>query len=159
MRLIRTALVLILCGAAMPAVAAVSCTVAASSPAFGVYNPLATAAAQTTGSVTVTCSLLSGLATTVTPSVDLSTGSSGSFASRKMVSGTQALNYNIYWGTTYTQVWGDGTGGSYPGTTTLSLSLLQPTQSASGTMYLQAPALQNVGAGTYVDTVIVTISY
>jgi spore coat protein U-like protein len=159
-RSVRTAAAaLALCLAATPAFATVSCTVGATGPAFGLYNPLATGAAQTTGKVTVTCSLLSGGATTVTPSVDLSAGSSGSFATRTMLSGTQALNYNIYWSTAYTQVWGDGTGGSFPGTTTLALSPLQPTLSASGTMYAQAPALQSVGAGTYVDTVIVTIAY
>lgn len=159
MRPVRAAAALVLLGAVTPAYATVSCTVAATGPAFGIYNPLATAAAQTTGKVTVTCSLLSGAATTVTPSVDLSAGSSGTFASRTMLSGTQVLNYNIYWSTAYTQVWGDGTGGSFPGGTTLSLSPLQPTQSASGTMYAQAPALQNAGAGSYVDTVVVTVSY
>ena len=139
--------------------AVVSCTVTATGPAFGIYNPLAGAALDSNGSLLVTCTLLSGGTTSVTPTVRLSTGSSGSYSPRTMIAGSQALNYNIYFSTAYTQVWGDGTGGSFYGTATLTLTAGNPTQQATGVLYGQIPAGQDVGAGSYLDTIVVTVTY
>ena len=139
--------------------AVVSCTTTATGPVFGIYNPLAGAALDSNGSIAVTCTLLSGGTTSVTPQVRLSTGSSGSYSPRTMISGVQALNYNIYFSTAYTQVWGDGTGGSFYGVATLTLTAGNPTQQATGVLYGQIPAGQDVGAGSYLDTIVVTVTY
>ena len=77
------------------AVAAVSCTVTATGPAFGIYNPLSATPAYANGTVQVSCTLLSGGATTVNLVSSYSTGASGTYAMRTMVSGANTLNYNL----------------------------------------------------------------
>lgn len=84
-----------------------TCTVSASGVAFGNYNPLANANADGTGSVSVTCT---GSAT-VTYTIGASTGS-GAYLARKLVSGSQTLNYNVYVDNTRTTIWGDGSSGT-----------------------------------------------
>ena len=145
--------------AAPAALAVVSCAVSASGVAFGIYNPLSGTPQNSTGTVTVTCTLLSGGNTTVNLSALLSAGSSGNFVTRTLVSGTQKLNYNLYWSTAYQQVWGDGTGGSFYGVASVPLTPGVPTQQVSGTMYGQVSAGQDVGPGSYLDTIVVTINY
>jgi spore coat protein U-like protein len=155
----RTAGALLLGLAAPAAIAAVSCTTAATGPVFGIYNPLSAGALRSNGTVAVTCTLLSGGATTVNLTVTLSAGSSGAFATRALLSGAQSLGYNLYWSTAYAQIWGDGTGGSFYGVGTLPLTGANPTQQATGIVYGQIPAGQDVGAGSYLDTIVVTVTY
>ncbi len=139
--------------------AAVTCTVSATPVAFGVYNPLSGTATASTGTVTATCTLVSGGNTTVNVVSSYSTGSSGTFANRTMRSGTNSLTYNLYFDAAYTQVRGDGTGGSQTGGASFSLTSGSRTQSTTSTIYGRAPASQDVAAGTYSDTVTVTITY
>jgi spore coat protein U domain-containing protein, fimbrial subunit CupE1/2/3/6 len=145
--------------AAAPAVAVVSCTVTANGPVFGIYGPLNAAPLDSNGNLAVTCTLLSGGTTSVTPQVRLSTGSSGTYMPRTMVFAAQRLNYNIYFSNAYAQIWGDGTGGSFYGVATLTLAPGNPTQQATGVLYGQIPAGQDVGAGAYLDTIVVTVTY
>ncbi len=149
------------CGALLPVLAegAVSCSVTATGPAFGIYGPLNATPTYANGTVQVTCTLLSGGATTVTLVSSYSTGASGSYAMRTMLSGANTLNYNLFYDAAYTQIRGNGTGGSQTGGATLNLSPGTPTLSASGTIYGRIPALQDVAAGTYTDTIVVTITY
>ena len=156
---VAAVLACLLCGATSAAHAAVSCSASATGPAFGVYSPTASLATTATGTVTVTCSLLNGGATTVNLTVSLNSGSSGSFGSRTMQSGTSQLKYNIYRSPAYLQIWGDGTGGSYYSTSSIALSHTTRTASSSGTMYGQVPAGQDVAPGTYLDTITVTVNY
>lgn len=139
--------------------AAVTCSVSATGPAFGVYNPLSATPTYANSTVQVTCTLLSGGATTVNLVSSYSTGSSGSFALRTMLSGANTLGYNLFYDAAYTQIRGNGTGGSQTGGATLNLSPGTPTQSASGTIYGRIPAGQDVAAGSYADTIVVTITY
>jgi spore coat protein U-like protein len=140
------------------AAALVSCTTSASGVSFGVYNPLSAAPNVANGSLSITCSLLSGLPTNVPFSVSLSTGGSGTYAPRRLVTGSYALGYNLYSSATYTQIWGDGTGGSFFGTGSMPLTLPAPTRTVSVTMYGRIPAAQDVGPGSYADSIIVTVS-
>ncbi len=139
--------------------AAVTCSVAASGVVFGIYSPLNAAPLNSTGTITVTCTLLSGGATTVNLTATLSTGTSGSFASRTMLAGASKLNYNLYWSNAYAQVWGDGTGGSFAGFGSLQVTPGNPTQQIGGTMYGQIGSGQDVAPGAYADTIVVTVSY
>jgi spore coat protein U-like protein len=145
--------------AAPAAFAVVSCSVAASGVAFGIYTALSATPLDSTGTVTVTCTLLSGGATNVNLTASLSAGSSGNFTTRTMLAGTSKLNYNLYWSNAYQQVWGDGTGGSYYGVATVPLTPANPTQQTSGTMYGQIAAGQDVAPGAYLDTIVVTVTY
>jgi len=129
-----------------------ACTVAASGVAFGIYNPTVSTATRSSGTILVSCTVSSGH-NPVT--VALSTGASGNFASRTMTSGTDTLSYNLYLDAAYTQVWGDGTGGSL--TDTQYVTHGHPAFSA--TVYGSIPALQSPGAGVFTDTIIVTASF
>ncbi len=139
--------------------AAVSCSVSATGPVFGVYNPLSGTPTYANGQVQATCTLLSGGATTVTLVSSYSAGSSGSYALRSMLLGPNKLNYNLYFDAAYTQIRGDGTGGSQTGGASLALTAGNPTQSATSTIYGRIPASQDVAAGAYSDTIVVTITY
>jgi spore coat protein U-like protein len=136
-------------GLLMPSAASaapVTCSITATGVSFGAYDPRSATATDGVGSVTVTCDKSN------TPSMILSssTGQSGSYATRRMSSGAYTLNYNLYTTATRTIVWGDGSAGTSA-----------PTLSATGTytIYGRIPPLQNVGAGTYSDSVSVTITY
>ncbi len=151
---------LLACCALMPAVAgaAVSCTVSATGPVFGIYNPLSAAPTYANGQVQATCTLLGGGATTVNLVSSYSTGH-GSYALRFMMTGANKLNYNLFFDAAYTQIRGDGTGGSQTGGASLSLTPGNPTQTATSTIYGRIPAAQDVAAGAYTDTIVVTITY
>jgi spore coat protein U-like protein len=76
-----------------------------------------------------------------------------------MVSGSNALDYNIYLTPGYAQVFGNGTGGSYTiseGPFTISAG---QGGSGSGTMYGYIPPLQNAVPGAYTDVITVTVTY
>ena len=151
---------LVVCAVAAPAaIAAVSCTASATGPAFGTYSPLSVSPLAANANVTVNCTLLSGGATTVNATLSLSAGASGSFATRTMLSGATRLNYNLYQSAAYAQVWGDGTGGSFTGMASLRLTPANRTQAVTKVAYGRIPALQDIGAGAYLDTIVVTVAY
>lgn len=137
----------------------INCTTSASSIAFGTYNPLSTVSAASTGTLRVACSGSGSGSRNVTVGVTLSAGMSGSYTTRKMLSGSNALNYNIYWSTAYSQIMGDGSGGSFAGTAGPFTVFAGGTNTATGTMYGLVPAQQDVAPGSYVDTILVTVTY
>jgi spore coat protein U-like protein len=137
--------------------AAVTCAASATGVAFGNYTPLQTTASTSTGTVVVNC-FATGAAGTVTLLFDLSTGMSGSYSPRNMFSGTHPLSYNLYLNAAHTQIWGDGTGGTSTISTTLTVTPRRPAQ-ARQTVYGMIPNGQDVAAGSYSDTIVVTVSY
>jgi spore coat protein U-like protein len=140
--------------------AGVSCTVSATGPAFGTYNPLSASPTLANGSVTATCTLTGNSSTTVNITSSYSKGSSSTYSSRTMKSGTNVLNYNLYFDAAFTQIRGDGTGGSQTGGGTLNLTPSSRTQTTpDSVIYGRVPAGQDVAAGSYSDTIIVTITY
>lgn len=139
--------------------AAVSCSASATGPAFGNYNPLNASPTLANGTVSVSCTLLSGGSTTVNVVTSYSTGNSGSFANRDMLSGANVLHYNIYFDAAFTQIRGDGTGGSQTGGANFTLTKTSPTDQASSTIYGRMPAGQDVAAGNYSDTIVLTVTY
>ena len=116
---------------------------------FGAYDALAAGPDDTSGSIAVTCYD----ATPDVVQVWLSPGISGSFAPRTMASGTSRLAYNVFLDASRLTVWGDGNSGT---------GIWGPTD-AQGTItipvYGRAPAHQDVSAGTYADTLTITIQY
>ena len=115
-----------------------SCTVSTTPLNFGIY--WGTNTLVSTASVNVSCNL------PATTKVQMDTGlHSLNFKTRKMASQQNTLNYNIYANSARSSVWGDGTAGTF----TLTGSKL--------TMYASIPGGQVVPAGTYNDTVVVTI--
>jgi spore coat protein U-like protein len=137
----------------------VNCTASAGGIAFGVYNPLSAVANASTGTLRVTCNGSGNGRAKITLNITLSTGLSGSYAMRKMFSGVNTLNYNIFWSTAYNQIVGDGSGGSVAGS-------VGPFRVAAGgvnvvteTFYGLIPASQDVAPGSYSDVITVTVTY
>lgn len=144
-------LALILLVAAPRAAHAICVLDAVSGMAFGSYDVYSSAPLETSGTITVRC-LVSLFVT-----VEVSKGSSTSFANRTMAlpggTGTK-LNYNLYRNAGRTQIWGDGTSG-----TTKYGPVLVLISTINIPIYGSIPAGQDVTAGSYSDTVVVTLNY
>lgn len=133
-----------------------NCTASATGVAFGNYNPTNSSPTDATGNVHVFCTvLLVSILSQINTS--LSTGNSGSYADRKMSSGANLLSYNLYKEATHTTVWGDGTGGTGIFTDNILITVLGT--SVDHTIYGSIPAGQYVAAGSYTDTITVTVEY
>jgi spore coat protein U-like protein len=130
-----------------------SCTFGGGGVAFGLFDPTSAANLDTTGSLTVDCNAN----ITVTVSLGRGYGTGAAYGTgRKMTrSGGGTLTYNLYANSTWTQVFGDGTGGSY----THDLSVRR-NQTFSQPVWARIPKGQGgTLGGSYSDTVVATISY
>jgi spore coat protein U-like protein len=141
-----------------------NCTVGASGVSFGIYDPLSGSADDSTGQVSVTCTAtFPPIVDTVNYTVSLSSGSSGSYSTRRMQAGSSVLNYNLYTTSARSagQIWGDTTGGSanMSGSMTIGFFFWPTTHTDLLTIYGRIPAGQDVAAGTYADTIIVTVTF
>lgn len=132
-------------------VLAKTCTISGGAVAFGVYDPTSSANLDSIGSVTLECN--GRIKATLSVSVGSGVGASY-FSGRRMTRiGGSTLKYNLYANASRTKVLGDGTGGSV----TLEIEGLKFESQA---IWARIPAQQaNVLSGSYVDTVLVTISY
>jgi spore coat protein U-like protein len=135
-----------------------TCTVSASSIAFGNYNPLSPTGDAAVGSWTVTCNAIGSGTATVAGTLSLSTGLSGRYSARTMKSGTNALQYNIYLTPSYTQIFGDGSAGTFAPSDSGTVTAGQVYQ-VTGNMYGFMPPSQDVPAGSYLDSIVVTVTY
>jgi spore coat protein U-like protein len=135
-----------------------TCTVSASGIAFGNYNPLTPTGDSSAGSWSVTCNAIGSGSATVAGTLTLSTGSSGTYAARTMKSGTHALQYNIYLTPSHTQVIGDGSAGTLALSDSGTVTAGQVYQ-ITGNMYGFMPPSQDVPAGSYSDSIVVTVTY
>jgi len=135
-----------------PARAAIQCTIttvsAVSFPAYDVFNTLPT---DGQGSVTYTCKGVGQ--NTVT--MDLSEGGSGVFNPRQMAKGSEKLAYNLFLDAGRGTIWGNGTGG-----TGRYGPFLPPNNNpVVVTIFGRIPAGQDVTAGTYGDSVTLTLVF
>jgi spore coat protein U-like protein len=112
--------------------------------AFGAYDVFNNSDTDSTGTVKVTCDASTSY------TISISTGS-GTFASRAMTNGSYQLNYNLFTDPHRLTIWGDGTGGT--------ATVAATDSGATYTVYGMIPALQNVHAGGYFDTLTVTVTY
>jgi spore coat protein U domain-containing protein, fimbrial subunit CupE1/2/3/6 len=143
------------------AAAATDCSVSAVGVAFGTYDTLASVPNDSTGSVTVICTYLSGGAGQVTYNAKLSTGSSGTYASRRLRAGAMSLNYNLFTDTARSVVWGDGLAGTSvaSGSFTVGPGVGNGSRQDVRPVYGRIPARQDVLDGAYSDTIIVTLEF
>lgn len=131
-----------------------TCSVSAGDMAFGAATPVSDTTIDAVASIDVSCT---GLAAVGSITVRMGSGNYGTIAARKMASGVNRLDYNIYSDAARTAIWGDGSGG-YSGVTVFnSLGLLTWNTStpAYGRMTLPAIAIP----GVYTDTVVVTVEF
>jgi len=147
-------LILLLAMSSADAATTQSCTVSNSSINFGVYDPLDPISDDNNaGGVQISCKV-TGSGTAV---VDVALGASaGTLAQRRLVNGSNFLNYNIYTDPSYTIIWGDNTAG----TSIQSVNLSKTLETWSWTLYGRIPAGQlSAAPGTYTDTVQVTVTF
>ena len=103
--------------------------------------------ATTTISVTCTAS------TTYNIGLNAGTGTGATVATRKMTSSGNTVNYTLYSDSARTTVWGNTIGTDTP-TTTPGTGSAQ-----SYTVYGRVPSQVSPAAGTYTDTITVTVTY
>jgi spore coat protein U-like protein len=123
-----------------------TCSVSAGNLAFGSYTG---AQVDATSTITVTC-------TNGSPykiGLDAGTGSGATVSTRKMTSGGNTLNYSLYSDAGRTTNWGNTVGVDTLDTGTGSGS------AQNVTVYGRIPASQLSPAGSYSDTITVTITF
>lgn len=134
------------------ATVAANCVIGAQSLNFGSYD--GTAALTTSGDVSVRCS-------NGTPYTVLLSAGAGTFAQRLLGNGgSKSLQYNLYTSSAYGTVWGDGSAST--GTLGGTGSGLSASQVKTHTIYGQLPnsaSNQDAPAGSYSDSIVVTVSY
>lgn len=127
-----------------------NCTISTTPLAFGNVDATSASNVDASGGLSITCTNGSAWAA----SADIGGGSGASFANRKMTSGADLLNYNIYTTAGRTTVWGDGTG------TTATIGGTGTGSAQAVTVYGRIAGGQNtVPIGNYADTVSVTVTY
>ena len=118
---------------------------------FGTYDVLVATPLDTTGSVDYRCTQRDH-----NIMITLDRGGAASFATRRMVKGSEQLLYNLYLDAARTVIWGDGTGG------TQAFIRGNPqgnNQDLSVPIFGRIPARQDLGVGAYTDTIIVTLNF
>lgn len=149
----RTLLAALLTVWATPAWAITCTIVSTSGPSFGSYDVFDTSPVDTTATITYNCtSVLGGDNITI----ELSAGGAASFSPREMSDGgSNRLEYNLYTSAARTTIFGDGTSGT---------AIYGPLNPADGTnvdvtVFGRIPALQDLPAASYSDTITVTLTY
>lgn len=130
-----------------------ACVVTAPTLSFGPYDGLSGAPATTSATAVVTCN------EAPPPTVTMELGPSavsGGFFPRQMRQdgGSDRLSYNFYTTAGAGAVWGDGTGG-----TVTQSARVNRGKPWVVTIYGFVPAGQDVSAGSYSDTLTVTINF
>jgi len=126
-----------------------NCTVSTTAVAFGSVNTLS-GATDATGSVSVTCTNGSGWSA----AANAGAGTGATLASRRMTAGANILSYSLYTDAARASIWGDGSAG------TSAVSNTGTGAAQTFTVYGRVPSGQTtVPAGSYADTVSVTITY
>lgn len=129
-----------------------ACSVSATGIDFGVYDVFSPTPLDSTGSFSVSCDELppENIVVAIDP------GGAGTFLPRRMrhASLPDTLGYNVFTSSNMAVVWGDGTGG----TSTVRIGAVPaPRPPKTATIYGRIPPGQNVSAGIYGDTLVVTI--
>jgi len=147
---------------------AADCAVSAAGVAFGVYDPLAVTSVDATGTVSVRCvwtSSGSPGAQRVAPVISLSAGlAPGTLLQRRLrTPAGDLLSYNLFRDAGRSQIWGDGSSGTFTAPTspaTLVLPASGSPRTGSRTIYGRMPAGQtNASPGSYADTITVTVTF
>lgn len=118
---------------------------------FGSYDVFSVSPRTATGTIVYRCRRVGGVRFMM---MDLSTGISGTFANRTLRSGGNVLNYNLYPDAANSQVWGNGTGTTYH-------YVIDPADRNPHTLtvYGTIPPGQDVGVGSYTDSITVTMNF
>lgn len=118
---------------------------------FGTYDPGSPAPLDTAGEVTADCRGQAGIY-----QISLSSGASGNPTNRYMTLASEQLLYNIYLNAARTSIWGDGSG---PTSLMSGIKLQNGRQIDRRSFYGRVFPVQQPSAGTYVDSLVVTIMF
>lgn len=139
----------------LPSTAKAACSVSASGVSFGSYSMLTPSPRDSSGSVTVSCTVL--LALFMTINTDLSVGNSGSYSLRQLANGGNNLNYNLYMDAGRSTIWGNGSSGTSRQVYSALLSI--GTTNLPYVVYGRIPAGQGSPGGVYNDTIVVSVTF
>jgi len=127
------------------------CSLSSTSIVFGTYSVISAAPTDTTGILTYRCGNRDH-----DIMISFDTGGAPSFSSRRLVNGSEQLFYNLYLDAARTVIWGDGTGGSQ---FYFNHNPQANNQDIEVPIYGRMPPLQDVGVGTYTNTITVTLNF
>jgi spore coat protein U-like protein len=114
---------------------------------FLTYDPLSSANADQSATFSVTCTK------GTTTSIGLDLGSHASGSTRKMSNGTDAIAYELYSDSGRSTVWGNS------GLSLVNLAAAPSNAARTVTIYGRAAGSQNVGVGSYSDSVTITLTF
>ena len=158
MRMARAAILALLLVAGTPAGAQQVCSASSSPVSFGLYDPQSSATIDNVGSISDTVAWQVTVSLLMAYTVKLSSGNSGALSQRKMLSGANSLNYQVYTDAARSNIWGDGSSGTSFISDGYLLQVLTPVVKHY-TVYGRVPGSQNVKAGSYLDTLTILITY
>lgn len=131
-----------------------SCSISTTALAFGVYDFVTTnntVPLDATGTVTITCTQDAAVTITLGQGLNADTGSTAAAPLRRVSDGTDFLSYNLYSNAARTSIWGDDA--------TVDVEAVGTGEADPHTVYGRIPGGQNVPSGTYVDTVVATVTF
>ncbi|UZK69056.1 spore coat U domain-containing protein [Sphingomonas sp. S1-29] len=127
-----------------------NCAVTSTAIDFGNVDVTTGAAVLGTGGISVVCTN----GTAWAASADVGTGAAATLAVRQLSDGANTLNYALFTEATRTTIWGDGT------TTTSTIDDIGTGVAQDKIIYGSIAAAQTGAvAGSYADTVAVTVTY
>lgn len=126
-----------------------ACVVTSNSLAFGNYNPTSASPTDATSTFDVLCTA----GTSYSVGLNAGTKAGATVTTRQMSSGGNVLSYSLYSDSSRNTNWGNTPGTDTPSPTTAGVL------PSTFTVYGRIPAQQNVQAGSYADTVTITVSY
>ena len=128
------------------------CSVTTTPVSFGNYDVFASAPSDTTGMISLSCNNPEKKAMPVT--IAINRGNSGSFNPRQMLlaGGSDRMNYYLFLDPSRTTIWGDGSGG-----TSTVFRTIDKTTPLNVPIYGRVPARQNLRAGSYRDSLVVSV--
>lgn len=149
----RQALLLAAMWVSSPAFA-ITCSIqSVTSSSFGSYDVLSGSPLDTAATITFLCTSVAG-PDNIT--IDLDQGGASSFNPRELGDGgSNTLEYNLYTNAGRTVIFGDGTSG------TANYGPTNPPDNVSVDVdvFGRIPAMQSTPAGSYTDTITVTLTY
>jgi spore coat protein U-like protein len=128
------------------------CTATTTPVSFVGYDVFSSYPLDSTGSITIYCNNPEKKAMPVT--VSISSGAAGSFNPRQMqrAGSGDRMNYYLFTDPSRTTIWGDGSGGS-----SIFRRTIDRETPVHATVYGRVPARQNLRAGAYHDSLVVTV--
>jgi spore coat protein U-like protein len=124
-----------------------TCTVTAGVLAFGNYDPTSAGNLDQSGTFAVACTKGTG----ATVGLDLGQNASGS--TRRMISGSEYLSYELYKETARTNVWGNS------GSALVTLAAASSVAAQTLTVYGRVTSGQSISTGVFLDTVTITVTF